>query len=173
MPDSTPTPGNPEPSSGPKLLRVVGPAGAGKSYLITLLIEELRPLNVFVATAAPRGDNEAVTVITTSSGARITAERTFNPQELCRLVATLDPRAALLLAESLDAPGQPAIEVVPSDEHSINTEPSDLLATVRTSELAPGALAPLAPLITRRLLGAAPPDAHPRGLLSRLFRGKK
>ena len=171
MPDSTPTPGNPEPPSRLKLLRVVGPPGAGKSYLITLLIEELRPLGHFVATSAPR--SEGVTVITTSSGARITVEKLMSSDELTRLTGSIDPRATLLLAESLDAPGHPAIEVVPADEHSINTEPSDLLATVRTSELAPGALAPLATLIPQRLLGAAPPDTQPRGLLSRLFRGKK
>ena len=56
----------------PALLRVLGAPGAGKTLLIATLVEEFRNLGHFVATSAPR---EGATVITTSSGARITAER--------------------------------------------------------------------------------------------------
>ena len=171
MPDPTPTPELP---TKPALLRVIGPAGAGKTYLITLLIEELRPLGHFVATAAPRAFNQAsevATVITISSGARVTVEKALPPHELTRLVASLAPRASLLLAESLDAPDLPYIEVLPGDEQSINAAAGVPLATVHTSELAPGALAPLAQLIAQRLLGAPTPE-QPHGFLARLFRGK-
>ena len=148
----------------PALLRVLGAPGAGKTLLIATLVEEFRTLGHFVATSAPR---EGATVITLSSGARITAERPLTADELCILVRSVDPRAALLLAEALDAPGSPAVEVVPTGAHAL-TPPVDLLATIASSEVAPGATAPLAALIERRLLRGEP-DAPPRGLLGRLF----
>jgi hypothetical protein len=170
MPEAGPrTPAEAAPSL--KLLRVLGPPGSGKTLLITTLVEEFRTLGHFVATSAPRGDGDATSmVITTSSGARITASRLLPAEELCRLVASIDPRATLLLAESLEATSHPAIEVVPPGAQP-STPPPDLLATIPPSEVAPGATAPLAALIASRLLTPAPSGAS-RSFLSRLLRGR-
>lgn len=149
------------------LLRVMGAPGAGKTLLIATLLEEFRTLGHFVATSAPRG--EAATVITTSSGARITAERVLSAEELCRLVGSIDPRAALLLAESLDAPGQPVVEVVPTGAQP-TTAPADLVATIATAEVTPGTTKPLAALIERRIIRGEPPEPPQRGgILGRLL----
>jgi molybdopterin-guanine dinucleotide biosynthesis protein len=150
----------------PALLRILGAPGAGKTLLITTLVEEFRGLGHFVATSAPRGD--AATVITTSSGARITAERALTADELCSLVGSVDPRAALLLAESLDAPGLPAVEVLAPGAHP-STPPADLLATIPSTEVAPGATAPLATLIERRIIKGEPPEEPRRSILDRLL----
>lgn len=150
----------------PALLRVLGAPGAGKTLLIATLVEEFRGLGHFVATSAPRG--EAATVITTSSGARITAERPLTAEELCSLVGSVDPRAALLLAEGLDAPGLPAIEVLAPGAHP-STPPADLVATIASTEVAPGTTGPLAALIERRILRGEPPEPPRRGLLGRLL----
>ena len=149
----------------PALLRILGAPGAGKTLLVTTLVEEFRTLGHFVATSAPR---EGATVITTSSGARITAERPLTAEELCSLVGSVDPRAALLLAEALDAPGLPAVEVVPAGGRPL-TPPADLLATIPSTEVAPGTTKPLAALIERRILHGEPPEQPRRGILGRLF----
>lgn len=154
----------------PALLRVLGAPGAGKTLLITTLVEEFRTLGHFVATSAPRG--EAATVITTSSGARITAERALTADELCSLVGSVDPRAALLLAEGLDAPGSPAVEVLaPGTPPS--TPPADLVATIASTEVAPGATKPLATLIERRIIKGEPSGVLRKGLLAQLLSRKK
>lgn len=150
----------------PALLRVLGAPGAGKTLLIATLVEEFRSLGHFVATSAPRG--EAATVITTSSGARITAERPLTAEELCSLVGSVDPRAALLLAEGLDAPGSPAVEVLASGTQP-STPPADLIATIASTEVAPGATRLLAALIERRIIRGQPAEQPRRGLLGRLF----
>ena len=142
-----------------------GAPGAGKTLLIAPLVEEFRNLGHFVATSAPR---EGATVITTSSGARITAERPLTAEELCNLVGSVDPRAALLLAESLDAPGSPAVEVIaPGTPPS--APPADLIATIVSTEVAPGATRPLAALIERRIVRGEPSEEPRRGLLGRLL----
>jgi len=150
----------------PTLLRVLGAPGAGKTLLIATLVEEFRSLGHFVATSAPR---EGATVITMSSGGRITAERPLTADELCSLVGSVDPRAALLLAEALDAPGSPAVEVLAPGAHP-STPPADLVATITSTEVAPGATRHLAALIERRIIKGEPPEPErPRGILGRLF----
>lgn len=67
-----------------------------------------------MATSAPRGSFEAAaTVVTMSNGGRVTVERALGLEALRTLVPTLDPRAAILLAEDVAEPGAPAIEIVP------------------------------------------------------------
>jgi hypothetical protein len=106
---------------------VVGPPGSGKTLLITSLVEALRGHGHLVATSAPRGTD--ATVITMSNGGRVTVERALTAEALRTLIPQVDPRAALLLAESLDAPGTPAIELVPPGAKP-TTPRTDLLALV-------------------------------------------
>jgi hypothetical protein len=101
-------------------------------------------------------------VITSSSGARVTVERALTANELRALVAQVDPRAALLLAEACDEPGPPAVEIAPPGGPALHTPDRELLAVVAASELAgdfprfdPGEADGLAELIERRLLAAA------------------
>ena len=112
---------------GLPVVRIVGPHGSGKTLLVLSLVEAFRARGHLVATSAPRDD--AVTVVTTSNGGRVTIERAMDIEALRGLVPTLDPSAALLLAEDLEAAGTPAVEVVPSGRKP-STLRGDLVAIV-------------------------------------------
>lgn len=156
-----------------RIVRVVGPPGSGKTLLITTLIEALRSRGVFTATSAPREGR--ATVITASNGARITAERLLNAQELRQLTITVDPRATLLLAESLEAPGTFAIEIVPPGAQP-TTNRSDLIALVSLTPsrdhatFGPAQAPGLADLLVATVLRCEPHVKRKIGLLGRLFR---
>ncbi len=152
---------------------MVGQPGSGKTLLITSLVEALRGHGHLVATSAPRGSE--ATVITMSNGGRVTVERALDVGALRTLIPQVDPRAALLLAESLDAPGTPAIELVPP-----GTKPTiprvDLLALVSPepsrdfATFGPAQTPGLADLISATILNEHYGQPKRRGFLQRLRR---
>lgn len=116
------------------VVRVVGPPGSGKTLLITALVEALRSRGHLVATSAARGPaggagEGGATVITMSNGGRVTVGRALDLEALRALVPTLDPRAAVLLAEAVEEAGAPAIEIVPPGEKPSSLR-ADLIAIV-------------------------------------------
>ncbi|MSQ35764.1 MAG: hypothetical protein EXR63_01290 [Dehalococcoidia bacterium] len=160
--------------AGLPVLRIVGPAASGKTLLITTLIEALRRRGHRVASAAPRrGSAGGATVITLASGGRVTVERVLPLAELRALVAQLDPRADLLLAEGCAEAGAPAVEIATGDAPARVPPDPELLAVVAANELAgdfarfgPGETRGLAELVEQRLLGGtrrphAPPSSAP------------
>ncbi len=158
------------------VLRIVGAAGVGKTLLIAALTEAMRERGYFVANCAPRGD--AATVLTLSTGARVTIERPPDLAALSTLVRSLDPRAVLLLAEGVEATGFPAVEVVRAALDKPRTPPADLLATVTADEVArgfgttgPSPIVTLVATIEARLLGGESAIAAPsESALARLGR---
>lgn len=165
------------PTAALPVLRIVGPPGSGKTLLITALTEALRERGHFIALCAPRGD--ASTVLTLSSGARVSIERAPDLDALRPLVRSLDPRAALLLAEGVEAAGVPAIELVPDASARPLTASDDLVATIISGEVVrafgvsgPSPVATLAATIEARLLRGEPAPgraSHRAGFISRLF----
>ncbi|MCK9485257.1 MAG: hypothetical protein M0R73_00925 [Dehalococcoidia bacterium] len=143
----------------PELLRVVGPAGAGKSLLITSLTESLRSRGYRTASAVQRG--EATTVITLSTGSRSTLDRAVPASYLGTVVSWVDPSVQLVFAEGYDdAPGIRAIEVRPAGAEPYGVDGEDLFAVVATEDLStafaeggPGQALPLADRVQREVLG--------------------
>jgi hypothetical protein len=114
-----------------------------------------------------------------SNGGRVTVERALGLEALRTLVPTLDPRAAILLAEDVEEPGAPAIEIVPPGAHPSSPR-ADLIAIVSltpspdVATFGPEQTAGLADLIAvrlheRRAVSAASPGVSSwvRGFLGR------
>ena len=155
--------------AGLPVLRIVGPPASGKTLLITTLVEALRRRGHRVASAAPRpGRTGGATVITLASGGRVTVERALPLAKLRALVAQLDPRADLLLAEGCDEAGAPAVALSADGAPGRVPPDPELLAIVAAGALAddfarfgPGETRGLAELVERELLGGAPSNARP------------
>ena len=115
-------------------------------------------------------------MITLSNGGRVTVERRLGAGELRALIPQLDPRAALVLAESLDAGGVPTVEVVPPGARPA-TKKADLLALVSpdpsrdVATFGPAQTPGLADLIHATVLNPRYPRPRRRGLLARLRGG--
>jgi hypothetical protein len=138
-----------------------------------------------VATSAPRGRSvrpelvegrgSDATVITMSNGGRVTVERALGVNALRILIPQVDPRAALLLAESLAAPGTPAIELVPPGAKP-TTPRADLVALVSPqpsrdiATFGPAQTAGLAELIHSTVLNPQHERRKRGGLLGMLQR---
>ncbi len=161
------------------VLRVVGPAGSGKTLLIVSLVEALRTRGYRVATVVRREAIEsalldadaarqldagaAATVIVLSNGGRVTLERTMALPGLKSVVASIDPSVDLLLAEGFDDAGYPAIELSPPGAAALATSGDDLFAVVSSEEIAgafatfgPGETGGVADLVEQRLLDGRP-----------------
>jgi len=167
-----------------ELLRIVGPSGSGKSLLITMLVEALRSRGHRIATVTRRAD--AITVISLSTGSRVTLEQHAGFSALRSIVGAIDPAVDLVLAEGFEDPGAPAIEVRPHGAAPATVDARDLVAVVASDELAaafaqsgPGDVFGLADRIEQVLFGIEPPlapeepEPRPRrGFLSRLRRAR-
>lgn len=164
--------------SGPPVLRVLGPQIPARNLLVIALVEALRARGLRTATAELLADGRAS--LTLPSGGRVTPAPGSAPLEgaaaLASFVASLDPRADLVIAEDHEEPGVPAVELTAptGDAPGAAVAPDDLLASVEAERLerdftARGAeaVADLAALVEARLLrGEAAPEG--RGLLARL-----
>lgn len=157
--------------TAPPVVRLDAPPGPAASLLTATLIEALRALGHRTATAERRPDATGLAV-TLPSGGRITVERDVAEADLPPFVATLDPRADLVLAlgyEDASAPPPTAI-VLTSGGDEIATIDADELA----SSLESGGPSPLverlASLLDARVLGGGAGVDAPsgRGLGARL-----
>ena len=170
------------------ILRVVGPPGSGKTLLIVSLAEALRSRGHRVATVVERrsGGNEAATVIVLSNGGRVTIEQPLTLDRLRALVPTLDPSAAILLAEGYDDDAAdaafPAIALAPRGSARSASQSAGALAVVATEDIeatfaraGPGETNGLVDLVEREVLGLTPRAARRgwRGLLTRLRAGRR
>ena len=159
------------------VLRVIGPAGSGKSSLIITLAQMLGIHGHRVSNVSQNRLMNA-TVVTLSNDARVTVEGLPSLDEIARLARSVDPSADLLLAEAYDDGAYPAVAMVPRG--APRPPSTGLLATVDTEALAasfarggPGAgtttsdrlLATLVAKIERDLLGV---EARPASIASRL-----
>ncbi|MEX1021978.1 MAG: hypothetical protein WD058_02415 [Dehalococcoidia bacterium] len=157
----------PGPRQPPRLLRVVGPPGSGKSLLITSLVDSLRSRGYRSAAVVQRG--EATTVITLSTGSRSTLDRSVPLSYLATVVGWVDPTVHLVLAEAYEERGAPAVELRPQGAPPYGVPEDELLAVVETEAIAaafarggPGDTIGLADRIERELLGGpGTPDAAP------------
>ena len=164
--------------SGPPVLRVVGPQIPARNLLVIALVEALRARGLRTATAELLADGRAS--LTLPSGGRVTpapgSARLEGAAALASFVASLDPRADLVIAEDHAEPGVPAVELTASTGEAPGpaVAPDDLLASVEAERLerdftARGAeaVADLAALVEARLLrGEAAPEGG--GLVARL-----
>ena len=162
----------------PPVLRVVGPQIPARNLLVIALVEALRARGLRTATAELLADGRAS--LTLPSGGRVTPAPGSAPLEgaaaLASFVASLDPRADLVIAEDHEERGVPAVELTAStgDAPGAAVAPDDLLASVAAERLerdftARGAeaVADLAALVEARLLrGETAPEGG--GLLARL-----
>ncbi len=170
---------DPPPSrdGGPPVLRVVGPQIPARNLLVIALVEALRARGLRSATAELLADGRAT--VTLPSGGRVTPAPGSAPLDraapLAAFVASLDPRADLVIAEDYEEPGVAAVELTAAPANTAEAvAPDDLLASVEAERLerdftARGAeaVAELAALVEARLLrGERAPDRG--GLLARL-----
>ena len=170
---------DPPPSrdAGPPVLRVVGPQIPARNLLVIALVEALRARGLRTATAELLADGRAT--VTLPSGGRVTPAPGSAPLDsavrLAAFVASLDPRADLVIAEDYEDPGVPAVELtVVAASTGEAAASGDLLASVEAERLegdftARGAeaVAELAALVEARLLrGEAVRESG--GLLARL-----
>ncbi|MYI83228.1 MAG: hypothetical protein F4056_08070 [Chloroflexi bacterium] len=171
---SAATPGG---SAGPPVLRVVGPQIPARNLLVIALVEALRARGLRTATAELLADGRAT--VTLPSGGRVTPAPGGAPLDsaaaLAAFVASLDPRADLVIAEDYEQPGVPAVELTTAAASPGEAvAPGDLLASVEAERLerdftARGAeaVAELAERVEARLLrGESAPEGG--GLLARL-----
>ena len=150
------------------VLRVVGPQVPARNLLVVALVEALRARGLYTATAELLADGRAS--LTLPSGARVTPAaggvRLATAADLAAFVASLDPRADLVIAEGHEEPGVPAVQLTAVDAPGEPIAKADLLASVPASRLerdftARGAesVADLAALVESRLLrGEAAPS---------------
>ena len=157
--------------AAPPLLRVVGPQTPARNLLVVALVEALRARGYRTATAERLHDGRPS--VRLPSGGRVTPAPGTQVGELAAFVASLDPRADLVLAEGDDEPGAPAIELLGEGGRGGAGSNEDRLATIEAPRLLADfetrgaeAVAHLAALIDERLLGGEP--ASGRGLLARL-----
>lgn len=162
--------------AGPPVLRVVGPQIPARNLLVIALVEALRARGLRTATAELLADGRAT--VTLPSGGRVTPAPGGAPLDrvarLASFVASLDPRADLVIAEDYVEPGVPAVELTAAAARMEDAAaPDDLLASVDAERLerdftASGAqaVAELAALVQARLLGSGEPSGG--GLLGRL-----
>ena len=172
MPSGAPPSGD----AGPPVLRVVGPQLPARNLLVIALVEALRARGLRTATAELLADGRAT--VTLPSGGRVTPAPGSAPlgeaSALASFVASLDPRADLVIAEGYEQPGVPAIELTAAAASTGKAvAPDDLLASVEADHLerdftARGAeaVADLAALVEARLLRGELPSRG--GLLARL-----
>jgi len=159
------------------VLRVIGPAGSGKTLLIVSLTEALRARGHRVVTAAPRRDG--VTVLVLSNAGRVTLEGGMPLARLQTVAPSIDPSVTIILAENFDAPEDaafPAVAIAPG-----GTAPrTDVLANLATEEieatfaaLGPGETNGLVDLVETRVLGLPPrvPTPSPPATERRGWRG--
>lgn len=149
-------------SQPPRMLRVVGPPGSGKTLLITSLVEALRSRGHRIATVSRR--EATVTVIALSTGSRVTLEQPATVEALRSVVAAIDPQVDLVLAEGYDDAGVPAVEVRPTGAPAFGIPQADLVAVVEAEALAaafarsgPGDTLGVAERIEAALFGGAQP----------------
>ncbi len=168
----------PSRNAGPPVLRVVGPQIPARNLLVIALVEALRARGLRTATAELLADGRAT--VTLPSGGRVTPAPGGAPLDsaatLAAFIASLDPRADLVIAEDSEEPGVAAVELTASGGEASGgaVAPGDLLASVEAERLegdftARGAeaVAELAALVEARLLrGEAAPEGG--GLLARL-----
>ena len=163
------------------VLRVVGPPGAGKTLLITVLTQALRSRAHRVGRVEVTRLTDA-TVITLSNESRVTVAGDIGLDQARDIARTADPSLDLLLAEGYDAPGVPAVAVVRRGMPYPESGPPsfDIIATVESEALAasfarsgPGAhdrlITALVQRIERDLLGVAVPFEGWRTRLGRWF----
>ena len=160
----------------PPVLRVVGPQIPARNLLVIALVEALRARGLRTATAELLADGRATATL--PSGGRVTPAPGSAPLDsaaaLASFVASLDPRADLVIAEDHEQPGVPAIALTTAAASTGEAPaPDDLLASVDAQRLerdftARGAeaVADLAALVEARLLRGEPPSRG--GLLARL-----
>ena len=160
----------PEAGTPPPAVRIVAAPASSAALLSTALlratlVEALRARGYRTATAERRpGGGLAVTL---ASGGRIGVERAVEAAELGAFVASLDPRADLVVALGFDdaADGAlPAIELTAGEPaRAPSTESGERLATIAEAELTASlqtggrssAVDGLAALLDARLLGGA------------------
>lgn len=151
-----------------EVLRVVGPPGAGKSLLITSLMEALRTRGYRTASAVQR--DETTTVFTLSSGSRSVIERSVPATYLPGIATMLDPTVRVVFAEGYADAGVPAIEVRRPGDAPFALEEADRWAVADADELArafaqggPGDTIGLADRVQREIIGeAAQPEGNTR-----------
>ncbi len=147
------------------VIRVVGPAGSGKSLLITSLQEALRTLGVRSAAVTRIGDAVAGTAAITvaiSTGSRSTIDREVPLGYLGTVVGWIDPGVEVVFAEDYVEPGAPALELRPAGASPRDIAEGERFAVIDPADLArefaahgPGYTAGVAERIVSELLGRA------------------
>ena len=173
-----PSGARPSGGAGPPVLCVVGPQLPARNLLVIALVEALRARGLRTATAELLADGRAT--VTLPSGGRVTPAPGSAPlgeaSALASFVASLDPRADLVIAEDYEQPGVPVVELTAATTSAREAPtPDNLLASVDAERLerdfterGAEAVADLAALVEARLLrGEAAPDDG-GGLLARL-----
>lgn len=146
------------------IVRIVGPAGSGKTMLITSLQEALRAEDLRTASVVTRGPG--LTAISVSNGASTTLERDVPLGYIATVVSWIDPTVDVILAEGYEETGAPAVELRPAGGPALGVPEHELLAVVDPDDIAaafaqdgPGYTAGVAERILRHVLDREPtPD---------------
>jgi len=153
-----------EPAGGPSVepsippvVRLDAPADSAASLLTATLVEALRERGYRTASAERRpGGRLAVTL---PSGGRVGVEREVAEADLGAFVATLDPRADLVLAFGFEDPSTPpptAIVLMSGGAHLATVDADELTLSLQTGGPSP-VVERLASLLDERVLGGEAP----------------
>lgn len=143
-----------DPSGGhPPVVRLDAPPDSAASLLTATLVEALRARGYRTASAERRpGGRLAVTL---PSGGRVGVEREVAESDLGAFVASLDPRADLVLAFGYEEPSTPppaAIVLSEGGEELATVDPGELEPSLQTGGPSP-VVEDLASLLDARVLG--------------------
>ncbi len=152
----------------PPVVRLDAPTDSTVSLLTATLVEALRARGYRTASAErrPGGDGLAVTL---PSGGRIGVERDVAEADLGAFVATLDPRADLVLAFGFEDPSTPppaAIVLTIAGAHLATVDAAELTPSLQTGGPSP-VVEDLASLLDARVLGGVE-ESSGRGLGARV-----
>ena len=153
----------------PPVVRLDAPADSTVSLLTATLVEALRARGYRTASAERRPGGAGLAV-TLPSGGRIGVERDVAEADLGAFVATLDPRADLVLAFGYEDPSTPPPTAI------VLTSGGTQLATVDAAELTSSlhsmgrsqVVDDLAALLDARVLGGGGEESSGGGLMARV-----